>query len=78
MTPIPNVAVLPVARDLANRSNTLRASAIAAIGMLGGREDEAALRAWARSADRNVRAPAAAALMRIEKRLTDKTRETES
>jgi hypothetical protein len=61
-------AVLPEARVLVGSSETLRASALAAIGALGNRGDAGLLRMWAKSPDRSIRTPAVAALKRMEER----------
>jgi len=60
---------LPTARDIAGRSSApvLRASAIAAVGMLGDASDLPLLKRLAASGDVRVSRPAAAAIDRIQK-----------
>lgn len=59
---------LPIARDIAGRSSSpvLRASAIAAIGMLGDEDDLPLLKRLASSGDLRIAKPAKAAMDRIQ------------
>jgi hypothetical protein len=67
------VAALPEARALAASATApalLRGSAIAALGALGDRSDEATLQSLVASTDLRLRIPAVAALKRIEQRFS--------
>ena len=66
-----NEKALPVARKLASgsREPLLKASAIAAIGMLGSKDDLELLRQFERAKDIRLRAPAKAAVEKIEARI---------
>lgn len=65
--------VLPLARRLARKSRNinLRASALAAIGTLGGQSDVALLEEYRESGLYRVRTAARAALARLERRVAD-------
>lgn len=68
-------AALSEARSLAVSLSTpgvLRGAAIAALGMLGDRSDEPALKELAKAGDPRIRVPAAAAIKRIEERLSNR------
>lgn len=69
-------AALPEIRAVAAHSETLRASAIAALGALGDHSDLPQLRAWAGSSDRTVQLPALAALRRFEKKSAGKEKDS--
>ena len=69
-----NEKALPIARKLATgeREPLLKASAIAAIGMLGGKDDLELLRQFERAQDIRLRTPAKAAIEKIEARISPK------
>ena len=66
-----NEKAMPIARKLAasGREPLLKASAIAAIGMLGSKDDLELLRQFERAKDIRLRAPAKAAVEKIEARI---------